>query len=108
VALYEEFWRAVSDEAAASGWLVSEVDLADFDDLKAILVQGRDTLQVHFGRENFRERFRNFLTLLPEVQKANTKIGSIDLRYRNQIVVNPQTPESPDAGAAARPAPQKE
>jgi cell division protein FtsQ len=108
VALYEEFWGAVSDEASASGWLVSEVDLAELDDLKAILVQGRDTLQVHFGRENFRERFRNFLTLLPEVQKTNTKIGSIDLRYRNQVVVNPQTPESPGAGVAAPAAAQKE
>jgi len=108
LALYQEFTRDVSSDAPASGWLVSEVDLADPDDLKAVLVQGRESLQVHFGHENFRERLHNFLTLLPEMQRTNTKIDSVDLRYRNQVVVNPQTTGSPNAGAPAPPAGQKE
>jgi cell division protein FtsQ len=107
LALYEEFAREVSSDASAAGWLVSEVDLADPDDLKAVLVQGRETLQVHFGHENFQGRFHNLLTLLPEVQKGNTRIDSVDLRYRNQVVVNPQTTE-PGGGAAAPSAAQKE
>jgi len=106
LALYEAFSREVSSDASAAGWLVSEVDLADPDDLKAVLVQGRETLQVHFGHENFQERFHNLLTLLPEVQKGSTRIDSVDLRYRNQVVVNPQTTESGGAGAPA--ATQKE
>ena len=108
LALYEEFSREVSREASASGWLVSEVDLADPDDLKAVLVQGRETLQVHFGHESFRERFHNLLTLLPEVQKGNTRIDSVDLRFLNQVVVNPQTTQSGGAGAPAPSATQKE
>jgi len=108
LALYQEFTRDVSSDAPASGWLVSEVDLADPDDLKAVLVQGRESLQVHFGHENFRERFHNFVALLPEMQRTSTKIDSVDLRYRNQVVVNPQTTGSPNAGAPAPPAGQKE
>jgi cell division septal protein FtsQ len=96
--LFQQFSQEIISDAAASGWLVSEVDLADRDDLRAVLVQGRDTLLVHFGHTSFRERFQNFLTLLPEVRKSNGKIDSIDLRYRNQIVVNPQATESRDAG----------
>lgn len=88
LALYQEFARQLAD-VPSSGWLVSEVDLADADDLKALLVQGRETLLVHFGNKDFFERFHNFLTLLPEVRKGNSKIESVDLRYRNQIVVNP-------------------
>lgn len=106
LALYDAFSREVSSEASASGWLVSEVDLTDPDDLKAVLVQGRETLQVHFGHENFQERFHNLLALLPEVQKGDTRIDSVDLRYRNQVVVNPQTTKS--GGAAAPSATQKE
>jgi cell division protein FtsQ len=98
LALYQEFTRAVSSEAAAAGWLLSEVDLTDLDDLKAVLVQGRESLQVHFGSEKFGERFHNLLTLLPQLLSANTKIDSIDLRYRNQVVVNPQMAEPGKAG----------
>jgi len=99
LALYEAFLREISGEIPGSGWIVSEVDLADPDDLKAMLVEGRETLQVHFGHGAFQDRFRNFLTLLPEVRKAQGRIDSIDLRYRNQIVVNPQSSEETSAGA---------
>lgn len=90
LALYQEFMRQLGDEPSSAGWLVSEVDLSDSDDLRALLVQGRDTIQVHFGRNDFKERFRDFLTLLPQVRATNTQIDSVDLRYRNQVVVNPR------------------
>ncbi len=100
LALYQDFLKELGAETPSSGWLVSEVDLADADDLQAMLVQGRETIQVHFGRSNFLERFHDFLALLPEIRKTNTKIDSVDLRYRNQVVVNPQ--KSTDEGQANR------
>ena len=86
-----DFMRDVSSEAASAGWMVSEVDLADSDDLKVMLAARHDTIQLHFGHGSFAERFRNFLTLLPELKKAGQPIDSIDLRYGRQIVVNPKT-----------------
>lgn len=96
LALYGEFMTQVATEAPSSGWLISEVNLADADDLQAVLVQGRETILVHFGRTSFPERFRNFLTLLPELRRTNTTIDSIDLRFRNQVVVNPKTAVTSD------------
>jgi cell division protein FtsQ len=90
LALYKDFMGELAEEISHSGWMVSEADLADGDDLKALLVQGHDTLQVHFGHENFVERFHTFLALLPELRKSSTPLDSVDLRYRNQVVVNPQ------------------
>ncbi|HXX23794.1 MAG TPA: cell division protein FtsQ/DivIB [Terriglobia bacterium] len=97
IALYQDFMRQLGEEIAHSGWVVSEADLSDGDDLKALLVQGRETLQVHFGHENFIQHFHTFLALLPELRKANAPLDSVDLRYRNQVVVNPQgrTPAPP-------------
>jgi cell division protein FtsQ len=97
IALYQDFMRQLGEEIAHSGWVVSEADLSDGDDLKALLVQGRETLQVHFGNENFIQHFHTFLALLPELRKANAPLDSVDLRYRNQVVVNPQgrTPAPP-------------
>jgi cell division septal protein FtsQ len=90
LALYQDFMKQLSADAPSSGWLISEVNLADVDDLKALLVQGRETIEVHFGHSSFHERFSDFLTLLPEVRKTNVKIDSIDLRFHNQVVVDPQ------------------
>lgn len=91
LATFQSFVHQMSDVAASAGWLVSEVNLSDADDLKAVLVQGRDTILVHFGHQEFAERFRDFLALIPEMRRTNAQIDSVDLRYRNQVVVNPQS-----------------
>jgi len=95
LAMYLEFNRELGVEAPREGWVISEVYLTDAEDLKALLINGQKTVQVHFGQKDFLARFRNFLTLLPEIQKSNDKLDSVDLRYRNQIVVNPQTTSPP-------------
>jgi cell division septal protein FtsQ len=96
IALYQDFMHELGAEIVHSGWVISEADLSDGDDLKALLVQGRETLQVHFGHESFLQHFHTFLALLPELRKSATPLDSVDLRYRNQVVVNPQegTPAS--------------
>jgi cell division protein FtsQ len=101
--LFQDFMRQIGAEISHSGWTVSEADLADAEDLKALLVQGRDTLQLHLGHENFLERFRTFLALLPELRKTSPTLDSVDLRYRHQVVVNPQVsnPSPPSADASS-------
>jgi cell division protein FtsQ len=94
IGVYEEFARQVANPTAASGWAVSEVNLVDSGDLRAVVVQGTKAIELHFGDSDFEPRFRSFLALLPELSKGNTKLESMDLRYRNQIVVNPQTGEA--------------
>ncbi|HEV2493472.1 MAG TPA: FtsQ-type POTRA domain-containing protein [Terriglobia bacterium] len=90
IGLYQEFARQVANQTAASGWAVSEVNLVDSGDLRAVVVQGTQTVELHFGDSDFEPRFRSFLALLPELSKGGTRLESMDLRYRNQIVVNPQ------------------
>jgi len=100
MALYLDFMRQLGGEAPRAGWLISEVYLTDGEDLKALLISGQQTVQVHFGQKDFLQRFHNFLVLLPEIQKSNGKLDSVDLRYRNQVVVDPQTSASRADGAA--------
>ena len=99
LALYLEFIHELGGEASRAGWMISEVYLADAEDVRALLINGQQTVQVHFGQKDFLQRFRNFLALLPEIQKSRDKLDSVDLRYRNQIVVDPQ-----NAPPAAQPA----
>ncbi len=90
LSLYMEFTRQLTGELSASGWTLSEVDLADPDDLRAVLAQGSDTIQAHFGDRDFLQRFHNFLDLWPEVRTSNPKIDSVDLRYHRQVIVSPK------------------
>lgn len=92
LALYQEFMQQLGTEVPRAGWMISEVDLTDPEDLKALLILGQQSVQVHFGGKDFLERFRNFQSLFPELEKSNSKLDSVDLRYRNQIVVDPQPP----------------
>jgi cell division septal protein FtsQ len=98
IAKFQELMKQLSQDSSPTGWLVSEVDLSDADDLKAVLVQGDESILVHFGHEQFGERFHDFLSLVPEMHKTNQKIGSVDLRYRNQVVVS--SPSASGNGAA--------
>lgn len=101
LSLYQEFMQETKGRISGSGWAVSEVDLSDASNLKALLVQGGQTLLVYFGHANFLSRFENLLTVLPRLRKANASIESVDLRYRNQVVVNPAGERSGGAHAGA-------
>lgn len=98
--LYRQFEREVSAELPRSGWMVSQIDLSEPDDLQALLVQGNRTILIHFGREDFAGRFQNFVTLLPALAKSPAPINSIDLRYGNQVVVDPASDLKAQAGPA--------
>jgi len=102
LALYLEFMRQLGEEVPRAGWMISELDLSDAEDVKALLIRGQQTIQVHFGHQSFLGRFHSFLALLPELQKSSPALDSVDLQYRNQIVVNPR-PSGLDAGKAPRP-----
>ena len=92
--LYEEFMRETSGKMATSGWTISEVDLSDASNLKALLVQNGQTLLVYFGNAGFLKRFENLMTVLPQLRRTNARIDSVDLRFRDQVVVNPAEPDS--------------
>jgi len=97
--LFHDFMQELGDEAPRAGWTISEVYLADPEDLRSLLVSGKRTVQVHFGEGDFLGRFRNFLRLLPELERTDWKVDSVDLRYRNQIIVDP----APGNGGASPP-----
>lgn len=103
LSLFQQFLRETKAKMSASGWVVSEVNLSDASNLKALLVQRGQTLLVYFGHGDFLGRFENLLTVLPQLRKTNATVDSVDLRYRNQVVVNPaeENFRSAQAGAPA-------
>ncbi len=93
---YVEFQKAAGGLLARSGWTLSEAHLRDPSDLKLLLVQGQETVMVHFGGKDYHKRLKTFMVLAPRVTAANPHVDSMDLRYPGEVVVDPFSAPSGD------------
>ena len=67
---------------------ISEVDLQDAQDARAVVSDSSGTVLVHLGNENFLARYLIYLGHIEEWKKKFPSIQSIDLRYEGQVVIN--------------------
>jgi len=69
---------------------LSEVDLSDPDDTKARVNDPQGDVLVQLGSSNYAERYKTYLTHIQGWRQQFQKVESVDLRYDNQIIVNPE------------------
>jgi len=83
---------------------ISEVNLADPRDLRAVAAEGGRSVLLHFGAEEFRQRFETYLAHIGEWRQQFADIESIDLRYEGQAVIHAGEPQTvPLSGTASQP-----
>jgi cell division protein FtsQ len=81
---------------------LSEVDVSNPEDVKAIMPeQGADIL-VHFGEEKYLERYHQYHEHLAEWRTTYPKLASVDMRYEQQVVLQMQPGSGPVTGSAPR------
>ncbi len=86
---------------------LSEVDVTNPEDVKALVTLGGADILVHFGDEDFLKRFNAYQQHLPEWHTQYPKLASADMRYERQVVlemqggVTPLAPENTLGGDAA-------
>jgi cell division protein FtsQ len=68
---------------------LSEVDLTDPEDVKVLTNDPAGEVLVHLGSANYLDRFKIYVAHLREWRQQFTKLESVDLRYDQQIIVNP-------------------
>jgi cell division protein FtsQ len=78
---------------------LSEVDLSNPEDVQALIPDHSTEILVHFGDQDFLERYQRFEQHLPEWRAAYPKLSSVDMRYERQVVL--QMP--PGSGAPVAP-----
>jgi cell division protein FtsQ len=66
---------------------VSEVDVADPDNIRMVTQMGSRGLELLMGDMNFARRFQNFLGHYPEIQKRSPSARQFDLRLDDRITV---------------------
>jgi cell division protein FtsQ len=79
---------------------LSEVDLANPEDVQALIPDHSTLILVHFGEDNFLERYRRFKEHLPEWRTLYPKLSSVDMRYEQQVVLQ-MPPGSAGQGTAS-------
>ncbi len=98
--LYSAFLRDLDSSGKKVSSDLSEVDLSDPEDLKALLPSGgsSETL-VHFGTGNFLPRYERFQEHIAEWRSQYPRLNSVDMRYERQVVLQMPPRDSTVASA---------
>ncbi|HXN51030.1 MAG TPA: FtsQ-type POTRA domain-containing protein [Candidatus Acidoferrum sp.] len=94
--MYQAFMKDIELVRSGSTDRVSEVDLANPKDLRAVMTgiaSASDTqaLTIHFGSGDFTGKYRMVVENFAQWQASNGRVHSIDLQYAKQVVLNPDT-----------------
>jgi cell division protein FtsQ len=85
---------------------LSEVDLTDLDDLKVRVNDAAGDVLVELGSSDFLNRYRIYVSHVQAWRQQFQKLESVNLRYDNQVIVNPDLDGRPKqallSGTAAR------
>ena len=105
MAIYLRFMHELDSGGENLTKSLSEVDVSSPEDVKALVATGSSDVLVHFGDEQFLERYHEFQQHLPEWKQQYPRLASADMRYERQVVLEmqPGTPVPVSGAAAAAP-----
>jgi cell division protein FtsQ len=86
---YDELVRDLDADGAHYSQELSEVDLTDLDDVKVRVNDPAGDVLVHLGSADYLNRYKIYVGHVKEWRQQFQKLESVDLRYDNQIIVNP-------------------
>jgi cell division protein FtsQ len=85
--LYQRFIAELDAGGEKVSSQLSEVDLSNPEDVKALVPSQGSDLLLHFGDQDFLPRWRNYQQHLAEWKQQYPRLASIDLRYERQVVL---------------------
>jgi cell division protein FtsQ len=91
---YQEFLKDIDLVRTGSSDRVSEIDLANAKDLRAVMtgIAGPNDPQavtIQFGQGDFVGKYRMVVENFAQWQASNGRVRSIDLQYSRQVILNP-------------------
>jgi len=91
---YGEMVRELDSGGAHYSQELSEVDLTDLEDVKVRVNDPAGDVLVHLGSSDYLRRYKVYVTHAQAWRQQFQKLESVDLRYDNQIIVNPDMERS--------------
>ncbi len=84
-----------SDQSGYSKDL-SEVDVSDPDDVK--IIGKADPILVNLGKEDFLQRYKEYLGNIKRLEQDHPNIDSVDMRFKGQIIIKLQEKPKEEKG----------
>ncbi len=93
---YQEFLKDIDIVRANSSDRVSEIDLANPKDLRAVMTgiatpNDSQAVSIQFGLNDFAAKYRLIVDNFAQWQASNGRVRSIDLQYSRQVILNTDT-----------------
>ena len=85
---------------------LSEIDISDLENVKVRVNDPQGDVLVELGSSNFLKRYKTYVTHVQEWRQQFQQLESVNLRYDNQVIVNPdmegKTKQGSPSAAAAK------
>jgi cell division protein FtsQ len=88
--IFEQFTSDLDGSGEHISQKLSEVDLSNPEDVKALIPDNGKDVLVHFGDTDFLNRYRKFEEHLQEWRTQYPTLSSVDMRYERQVVLEMQ------------------
>jgi len=86
---YNELITALDAEGGRYSQDLSEVDLSDLDNLKVRVNDPAGDVLLELGSTDYLKRYKTYVSHVQEWRQQFQKLESVNLRYDNQVIVNP-------------------
>jgi cell division protein FtsQ len=96
---YNELVRDLDSSGARYSQDLSEVDLSDLDNIKVRVNDPQGDVQVQLGSSDFLKRYKTYVSHVREWRQQFQKLETVNLRYDNQVIVNPDMEGKPKPAA---------
>ncbi len=88
IKIFQRFTADLDSAGEKVSEILSEVDLSNPEDVKALIPDHSAEILVHFGDDHFLERYRKFQELLPQWHTQFPNLASVDMRYEREVVLD--------------------
>jgi cell division protein FtsQ len=92
---YNELVRDLDSGGARYAQDLSEVDLSDLENIKVRVNDPHGDVEVELGSKDFLSRYKTYVSHVQEWRQQFQKLESVNLRYDNQVIVNPDVETKP-------------
>jgi cell division protein FtsQ len=92
---YNELVQQLDSGGARYSQDLSEVDLSDLENLKVRVNDPLGDVLVELGSSDYLKRYKTYISHVQEWRQQFQKLESVNLRYDNQVIVNPDMEGKP-------------
>jgi cell division protein FtsQ len=96
---YNELVQELDSGGARYSQDLSEVDLSDLENLKVRVNDPAGDVLVELGSSDFLKRYKTYVSHVQDWRQQFQKLESVNLRYDNQVIVNPDMEGKPRQSA---------